>query len=184
MPNVSIVMPYWNRPLQLDRTLKSIQRQQVANLEVIIVPDLRKRMKQWMNPAPLWNEGIRRARGEVLVLQSPECEHITENTIEGLCKFHGSSSANLASVMALKEDSTWDKWYCHSEFRRKPWFFCGAIHRSAVEAISGFNESFTGYGGEDVDFAKRLEDIGVRFVWRDDILVHHQWHEYTGAIGL
>ncbi len=180
---VSIVMPYWNRGVQLDRTLESIAVQHYPKLEVIIVPDVRKRTATWMNPAPLWNEGIRRAQGQVLILQNPECRHVTPDTIARLVEL-GKQDVNFASVMALQEDGSNDQWYCHGEHRREPWFFCGAIHKDLVLEAGGFNESFTGYGGEDVDFAGRLSKVNANFIWRDDVLAQHQWHRYTGAVGI
>lgn len=179
---VSIVMPYWNRGIQLDRTLESIARQSFT-VEVVIVPDVRKRTQTWMNPAPLWNEGIERAKGDVLVLQNPECRHVTPDTIARLVELE-SLDVNFASVMALKQDGSNDHWYCHGEHRCEPWFFCGALKKNLALAAGGFNESFTGYGGEDVDFAGRLTRAGAKFHWRDDVLIQHQWHEFTGGVGV
>lgn len=178
---ISIVMPYWNRGQQLDRTIASIAEQD-ERVEVIIVPDVRKRTQPWMNPAPLLNEGIDRARGEILILQNPECVHITPDTIKRLTEGLTEDEVRFASVMALKQDGSPDNWYCHPEHRMVPWFFCGALHKSLALKAGKFNESFTGYGGEDVDFAQQLSVAGARFVWCDDILVHHQWHGYPVGV--
>lgn len=176
---VSIVMPYYKRGIQLDRTLDSISAQNEP-VEVIIVPDIRHRIG-WMNPAALWNEGIERATGDILILQNPECLHITRVIYE-LTTELAENEARFASVMALNADGSEYRWYCHSEHRRQPWFFCGALHKSLALRAGKFNTSFTGYGGEDVDFAQQLQVAGANFVWRDDILVHHQWHGYPEGV--
>lgn len=183
MPKVSIIMPYWNRGMQLDRTLESIARQDVKNLEVVLVPDSRKRSDQvWLNPAPLWNEGLRRATGDILILQSPECLHFQNDTIARLCEVE-KGFALFANVMAVNRNGLNDHWYCHHEHRPVPWFFCGSIHRETLGDVR-FDESFKGYGGEDIKFASDLEKAGVRFTWNDKTFVEHQWHEFTGGVEL
>lgn len=179
---ISIVMPYWNRGLQLDVTLASIAEQNYPGVEVVLIPDIRQRTQKWMNPAPLYNQGIERAQGKILILQNPECKH-TPQTIEKLACVE-RDEAIFASCMALNPDGSEDRWYCHGEHRRQPWFFCGSLHKDTALKAGGFNESFTGYGGEDQDFAGRLQRAGCKFIWRDDIVTYHQWHEFTGGVGL
>lgn len=52
-----------------------------------------------------------------------------------------------------------------------------ALHRDAVLAVNGFNESFVGWGREDAEFAARLYINGLK---RKDplfsALVYHLWH--------
>lgn len=184
MPRVSIIMPYMpNRGAQLDKTLQSIARQNRNDVEVVLVPDVRPHpLFKWLNPAPLWNQAINRSVGEILILQSPECSHGLSDTIEKLCEVQ-EGQALFASVMALDRQGLNDHWYCHPEARREPWFFCGSILRKTLGNIR-FNEKFTSYGGEDVDFAGQLQRAGINFIWREDIYVEHQWHEFTGGVGV
>ena len=52
-----------------------------------------------------------------------------------------------------------------------------AVHKEAVLAVNGFNESFTGWGREDAEFAARLFAAGFKRM--DPLfsaLVFHLWH--------
>ena len=55
------------------------------------------------------------------------------------------------------------------------WSLGFAIHASVFAEVGGFDESYSGYGGEDTDFAFRIRESGVpvRFV---DSPVFHQHH--------
>jgi len=53
---------------------------------------------------------------------------------------------------------------------------CIGTWRSDFVAVNGFDESFLGWGMEDIDFQLRLESIGVRSRWTK-ASVYHMWHE-------
>lgn len=55
------------------------------------------------------------------------------------------------------------------------WSLGFAMHASAFLDVRGFDEGYSGYGGEDTDFAFRVRDSGIpiRFV---DVPVFHQHH--------
>ncbi len=42
--------------------------------------------------------------------------------------------------------------------------------------LGGFDETYEGYGGEDTDFAMRLDAAGVRLWWLGGAVAHHQHH--------
>ena len=181
-PRVSILMACWNRAAQLERTLESIHRQNYPNLEIVCISDCRKRTRKWMNPAPLLNQAIRASTGEILILQNPECMHISEHLIENLVHPHKKQDhcVVFSSAMALDANCVEQQWYCHPTARDCKWFFCGSIRRSVLLEAGGFAESFVEYGGEDIDFANKLTEMGVNFIWLppEQALVHHQWHGY------
>lgn len=46
-----------------------------------------------------------------------------------------------------------------------------------IEAeFGGFDEGFSGYGGEDTDFARQLREHGVALLWVGGAHAFHQWH--------
>nr|WP_231286571.1 galactosyltransferase-related protein [Corynebacterium timonense] len=46
-----------------------------------------------------------------------------------------------------------------------------------IEALfGGFDEAFTGYGGEDTDFARNLKAHGIALYWVGGAHAFHQWH--------
>lgn len=209
---VSICMCSYRRAALLRKTLESIQRQNYPDLEIIVCEDGDdggwtrtvcgefgvRYFQRWdrpnqpySNPSIPWNIAIRQARGEILILQNPECLHVDERTIEKLVEPHRTEdcAAVFATVAALNPDGRFQQWYCHPRESARPFFFCGSVRRSDVLKIGGFDEDFGrnigGYGYDDDDFAFRLSVSGVRFLFRDDIAIHHQWHPLeAGCYGL
>lgn len=195
---VSVVMTSYNRAKLLLRTLSSIAGQG-ADVEVIVVEDgydggetkavcdsfgakyLQRKNRPgavWSNPAIPTNMGLRAATGDIVILQNAEVMH-TGNLIADLSARVDDYNAVFSSVMALKEDGTNDRWYIHSEHRKAPFFFCGAMKRKWFTELRGLDEDYTLAAYDDDDFAGRLASSGVRFVYADDILALHQWHGET-----
>ena len=99
---ISIVMSYYNRLSQLQYTLKTIQRSQVNDTEIVIVDDFSDNENQldnintefpnllirvirmqdiidkkyYCNPCVPYNVGLRASRGDKIVIQNPECCHM------------------------------------------------------------------------------------------------------------
>jgi glycosyltransferase involved in cell wall biosynthesis len=98
MPKVSIVSTYYNRKLELWRTLKTIEKSSFKDLEYIIVDDgsdpehriegfldtfsflklkrIEPQDKYYYNPCVPYNMAIAMAQGDIVILQSPECMYI------------------------------------------------------------------------------------------------------------
>ncbi|WP_316848721.1 glycosyltransferase family 2 protein [Pedobacter agri] len=56
------------------------------------------------------------------------------------------------------------------------WSLIFAIQKPTFENIGGFDESFTGYGAEDTDFAMMFHQAHIDLIFvRDDVL--HQYHD-------
>jgi len=196
---VSIVMTTFNRPNQLRNTLESIYRQTFKDFEVIVVDDgtdnetqgiclsfgatyiklNRPPSVQYRNPSIPNNVGIQRARGDVVILQNAECKHVDPSTIEKLFNAVTDTNVVFARVMGLHQDGSPDWLYCGKE-QPRPFFFCGAIKRSWLEKLRGFDEDYTEAGYDDNDMAARLQKEGLTFEF-SDIEVHHQWHPPAGA---
>lgn len=209
VPECSIVITARNRAPLLRATLESIARQKFPSLEVIVVEDgrdngeteeacvrygaqyfLRKNRPNvpYSNPAVPVNIGLRRARGEVIILQNAECVHAGPDVIEQMVAPHRTRK-NLAVFPAISartpEGQHWH-WYVHSKLDAgpRPFFFCGSVRREIVHRLRGLDEDFKFYGWDDDDFAGRLATEGVEFSFRDDVVVHHQWHPGTDCYGL
>jgi glycosyltransferase involved in cell wall biosynthesis len=95
MKKIVIVMTYFDRPVQLKKTLKSIAESEYKNFEVVIVDDCSSKppeigltpfpvtvlttcLKGWTNPEPAYNKGLLFAltmNPEVIILQNAECYH-------------------------------------------------------------------------------------------------------------
>jgi len=209
MIEVSIVMPSRNRAPLLRVTLESIARQCFPSLEIIVVEDgkdnveteeacalygaryfLRKNRPDvpYSNPSVVMNIGLRRAEGEIIILQNAECAHAGPDVIEKLAVPHRARKnlAVFAAVSARTPEGAHDHWYVHpvADAGQRPFFFCGSLRREVVHRLRGFDEDFKLYGWDDDDFAVRLACEGIEFSFREDIIVHHQWHPGTNCYGL
>lgn len=197
-PKVSIVMTTYNRAHLLERTLGSIFSQEFKDFEVIIVDDgtdketpelcehyphpvrYFKRVRHpgtfYSNPAVPNNIGLKRALGELVILQNAECMHVSPEVIASMVAATPKGTSTFAQVAALKPDDSFEQWYIHSTYNPRPFFFCQALHRDVINQLRGFDEDYLYYGYDDNDFADRLAKVGVKFQFSDDIKVNHLWH--------
>ena len=59
------------------------------------------------------------------------------------------------------------------------WSLSFAVRRATfTERIGGFDSAFTGYGGEDTDFAFAARAAAVPLAWHGDAVAYHQDHEH------
>ena len=58
------------------------------------------------------------------------------------------------------------------------WSLNFAIRRATFLATGGFDERYTGYGGEDTDFGKILDQGGIPIAWMKGGLAYHQYHPH------
>jgi N-acetylglucosaminyl-diphospho-decaprenol L-rhamnosyltransferase len=58
-------------------------------------------------------------------------------------------------------------------------FWSLSFAMSAVDwsSVGGFDERYTGYGGEDTDFAQKLAQTGGQLAWVPEAVAYHQHHE-------
>lgn len=203
-PAVSIVMTTYNRAPLLYKTLESIREQVFSDYEVIIVDDgndretsemlgllcvsqhdwykkvtyiqlNRSKYAGYNNPAYPNNVGLRMATGDLIILQNAECRYVHEHVLDEFIAATGPSDAVMGCVQCLDAAGAPLAWYVHPAINPRPFFFCGALRREWFHKLRGFDEDYTYYGMEDVDFADRLVKAGVRFKY-SDIPIQHQWH--------
>ncbi|MBO1077955.1 galactosyltransferase-related protein [Roseomonas haemaphysalidis] len=58
------------------------------------------------------------------------------------------------------------------------WSLNFAMRRDRFLATGGFDERYAGYGGEDTDFGKGLDGLGVPIAWLKGGLAYHQYHPH------
>jgi len=56
------------------------------------------------------------------------------------------------------------------------WSLVFGIHRDRFNELGGFDEAFTGYGGEDTDFGYRAKHAGVSLIFMGGPGAFHQHH--------
>lgn len=62
------------------------------------------------------------------------------------------------------------------------WSLCFGIPKNKFEVIHGFDKAYSGYGGEDTDFAFEARRHGVSFYLSDAVAYHQQHPVYTPPI--
>ena len=98
---ISIVIAYYNRKDQFIKTLQTIKKSKIKNLEIIVVDDasypeqcvnsfidnvkdnlnikvitIDDNKKKWINPCIPYNLGFKEATGDIIVIQNPEVMHV------------------------------------------------------------------------------------------------------------
>lgn len=58
------------------------------------------------------------------------------------------------------------------------WSLNFAMHRADWDRSGGFDEGYFGYGGEDTDFGRVLDDRGIDIWWMKGAKVYHQYHDH------
>lgn len=203
--SLSIVMTARKRASQLMNTLESINFQTVKPNQIVIVEDgvegwnetqdvcrkwrgelpidlvLRRNRPKlgYSNPAIPKNIGIRKATGELLIIQCGEVRYTRETDIENLIRPVAEDHllSTFAYCKALAPNGEFQEWYAGPE-RSAGWFldFCQCASRAAITAIGGFDEQYQGYGFDDDDFAFRMQQFGVKYQWAPEVITEHQWH--------
>lgn len=59
------------------------------------------------------------------------------------------------------------------------WSLTFAISREDWDRSGGFDESFTGYGGEDTDFGRTLDALDIPIWWTRGARAYHQYHPHA-----
>ena len=228
---ISIVMAYYNRSSQLKNTLKSILHSaNHSQVEVIIVDDASTELhrleniisdfdldikllriepfdKKWVNPCIPFNIGFKKAIGDLIIFQNPECLHVGDiisvskmliknNTyinfgcystgksnsdkFQSLSSFSAESIHNMLAPMASNapSDDFEDSWYNHPLHRPIGLHFCSAIMREDLFDLGGFDERYSqGIAYDDNDLIIRIQRKKMEVNMISEPFVVHQYHE-------
>lgn len=215
---ISIVIAYYNRRAQLLKTLESIKYYGAP--EIIIVDDasteriddikginlirIEPLQKTCINPCVPYNIGFSKAKGDIIIIQNPECIHIG-NILSYIKKLKAGNLFSFAAysldyhleykkynpvklkklIMGEPQQIQNDHhgWYNHSVYRPEALHFCNAICREDLEKIGGFDERFSGgICFDDNDMITRIRRAGMKIQIIDAPFVIHQKHERTDYI--
>lgn len=194
---LSLILPYWDRQKAADKAFELLAKHySELDLEIIVIddgnaipfkkPDVPLNIKVITLPlkhipkcpATVWNEGVKAASGEIVILSCVEVLHETSvipALIEELERL-GKEGYTLAAAWCPE----YDAWHCHSSIKtpRNPWgtglSFLGAMYKELYWKAGGFSEEFReGAGYEDNDFINKMLVAGARFKMCDDLVVIH-----------
>lgn len=223
---ISIVTAYYNRKKLFYETLKSINKSKFKDFELIVVDDcsspenrlecylkefsflriirLERENKWYINPCIPFNIGIRDVKGEVILLQNPECIHVhdvltyvNENISDlnylsmaayGLSEEltpsipeHNNNNSLVELFKTLPQQTYMggnkNGWYNHSKYRPASFHFCTAITKKNMNLLGGFDERYAyGICRDDVEFIDRVKRLKLNIIMNDNIGVIHQYH--------
>ena len=197
---LSVIVPAWNCPVELEQCLLHLQRSSVQPHEVIVVDDgstdetprVAERLGAKLlrtagrtGPAHARNVGAKAATGDLLLFVDADvCVHV--DTVERFLQTFseeprpdcviGSYDANPASPDFLSQYRNLMHCYTHQTARREActfWSGCGALWRDLFLEHSGFSESYTRPAIEDIELGYRLRRAGCRMIIDRDILCTH-----------
>lgn len=217
---ISIVMSYFNRLEQLRYTLKTISQSQVKDLEIVIAEDFcdagekldsipsefphlsfniirmcdKRSKKDYCNPCVPYNTALRACRGDVIIIQNPECCHmgdVLQYTLDNLTdsnylSFH-CYAATKAETRVMRSGQTLpmftekkSRWYNHTTERPYAYHFTTAITRKNLVQLNGFDERFAqGQDMDDVELIHRIRAMPLEIKFVAEPWVVHQYHRKT-----
>ena len=225
---VSIVAAYHNRKNLFLKTLESIKKSKYKDIEVIVVDDgssddhrledilpkypflklirLENKDKWYVNPCVPFNIGFKEAKGDIVIIQNPECIHIGEVISKaskitedeyfsfGCYSIDQNKTNQLTDVFSksfeldtlLNTIEPNDKpvshdgdngWYNHSFLRPVGYHFCSAIHKENLDDLGGFDERYAdGIAFDDNEILVRINRKGLGIKIIDTHTTLHQWH--------
>lgn len=170
----SIIMPYYNRASQLEKTLESFcdLYKDRNDFEVLLIEDSKNHANTiyhaafWkivqsfkskfniyvlestfnlLSPVRAFNYGVSQAEGQFVILTNPECLH----SVDVLKGFDEEFARNedcyvVCGCQALKQNGSFDMWYQHSSHRNVCLHFCTALSRTLFKLLEGFPVEFDG----------------------------------------
>jgi len=218
---LSIVTAYYNRKELFLKTLDSIQvSERVDDIELIVVDDASEDSerlediqdnykfpiriirqepedKNYINPCIPYNLGFPKAKGDLVLIQNPECFHVGDLISTALEKTTDENYIVFAAYALSKEDTEAlgkegkqvtllnkasnggqdEGWYNHSIINPRPLHFASCITKKNLEDLGGFDEAYAdGIGYDDDELLMRIKDKGLKVEICDNPLVLHQNH--------
>ena len=139
-----------------------------------------------------FNIGVLLAAGEFVLLNSPECFHVT-NILAGLdeeydtlthkyviCACQNVVYEGWAESFEAFQPTAKCEWYQHSQYNNRRLHFCSSMTRMNYLGIGGIDENYSdGQYFDDDDFLKKIIQVRIPIKLRDDLLSYHIAHDRT-----
>jgi glycosyltransferase involved in cell wall biosynthesis len=209
-PDISVVIPTYNRIDTLRHVIPSLLRQDLRadRYEIVVADSLSNdgtaaylaqiareypRVRHLPGPytgrAMARNAGIAAARGEIVmftdadIIASPDLvsRHADQHRRRERIAVVGMELqvSSLADYERLR-DRPRERRPLHPMSRKRlSWLYFltgnASVRKSDLDLVGRFDESFTGYGHEDLELGYRLQRAGLRIVYDPQAIDYH-WH--------
>lgn len=224
---ISIAMSYFNRKRLLELTLKTIVNSKYNHYQIIVVDDgsdqdqrledllavypmlklirIEPESKWYKNSCVPNNIAIKASQGQIIILQNPQCCHITD-ILTSVSEIVNDSNYYTALVYNLNEERMpilnefRDKniykyitkvcpqvpaymkfesgWFNHPDYRSTNYHFCSAITANNMKKLKGFDQKYAyGLCYDDNQLLDRIKLLNLNIVTPLDSLVIHQFHQ-------
>lgn len=202
VPQVSVVVPTYNRSRLLVHCLSSLEAQSFDrdDFEVIVVDDgstddtvgvcesLRRRLTLKMvfvrgshrGPATARNLGIKRARGRIVVFIDDDCEAERDWLREIVRPFSCEEVVGVEGQVIRHPNCTPFTHFVENRHGRLYLTANMAYRRDALERVGGFDEGYPHAAAEDWDLAFRILQQGGAIVFQPAAKVVHVPVPITG----
>jgi glycosyltransferase involved in cell wall biosynthesis len=189
-PLVSVIMPAYQAEAFLEEAITSVLAQDYEPFEVVVCddgstdrtpeilaahPQLRTIRQPNSGVAAASNAAIAASKGELLALFDADDQW--PPTRLAIQAGHLVAHPDVGCVLGRQEWMNPPPWLTrdpvYGELDGIP-LVSAMFRRSAVEAVGGFDESFT--HGEDMDLMVRLREHGIRIEILPDVLVYRRFH--------
>ena len=211
---ISVCMSFFQRQELYDRTLETIRKSKAyKDIEIIVADDasepplqgreakvitIQKKDKWYHNPCIPYNLTFKEAKGDIIIIQNPECMHVgdvlkyaLDNVRDGVYVSFGCYAINDLQTRMLRmqrtpeiEDKKFDRqkngWYNHPVHRPVGYHFCSAITRNDLEKIGGgFDERYAnGVAFDDDALIRSIRRAKIEVVIPINPFVIHQFHTH------
>jgi GT2 family glycosyltransferase len=204
MTTVSVVIPVFNGGSDLEKCLGAIATSVYPVFEIILVDDGSTdgmtqpvatrhgarviRREQMLGPASARNLGAGQARGDIIfftdadVLLNPTAIAIAARTLDAdasLCAVFGSYDDQPGHASFLSQYRNLFHHWVHQTSNAEAftfWTGCGAIRRTVLQQVGGFNENYRRPSIEDIELGARLRAAGFRIRLEKTMLGQHLKH--------
>ncbi len=150
-------------------------------------PNVRHLPGSYTGRAMARNAGIARAQGDVVlfndsdILASPDLlsRHLQHHEAEQKVAVVGLEvQVKDLEDYAYKRDHADARGFLHKPTRKElPWLYFltgnASVRRDDLLRVGSFDESFTGYGHEDLELGYRLEKAGIRILYEPNAVNYH-----------
>ena len=146
------------------------------------------------------NRAVSVAAGDAVVFLDVDCITTPDLVADYARRLDDLDGLLMGEVLYLPGGATHGAWHVddfakvavrHSDRRGPPaegielcndyrcfWSLNFAMRRATFLATGGFDERYVGYGGEDTDFGKALDERGIPIAWLKGALAYHQYHPH------